>query len=248
VLPLAGLLMVLAGFVLGLTTSALTGLKDDSRKVYVISSSLANHGFTMGGLICFLLFGEQGLGLASVFIIYFMFYTYIFIFSYAKYQRGDVISLKTILKEYVFSLQNLPMFAAGIALVLNISGVQRPVGFPPFENLIFISVPLYYFSLGLNYSFSKIFYGGRAHIFSAINKFIAVPVLTLLVLTVSGITGDIRAVIMIQSFMPAAIYSIISAVLFNLDVKLAGSLFVVNSVIFMVLILPLLFLFREYFY
>jgi predicted permease len=59
-LPLSGLSLAIAGFLIGTITILFTDRKDTGRKTYLISSSLANHGFTMGGFICYLIAGEQG--------------------------------------------------------------------------------------------------------------------------------------------------------------------------------------------
>ena len=82
-LPLAGLIMVILGFCLGKAMTPLLIPDIQHRKIFVISSSLANHGFTMGGVICYLFLGEKGLALSAIFITYFVPYTILFIFFYA---------------------------------------------------------------------------------------------------------------------------------------------------------------------
>jgi predicted permease len=47
---------------------------------------------------------------------------------------------------------------------------------------------------------------------------------------------------MIQSIMPVAVYSVVSSILFELDSRLASGMFVVNTALFLVLVLPLLML------
>lgn len=89
VLPAAGLCIVIAGFVLGKLSLPFLRLEGAARKTYLISASLANHGFTMGGIICYLFLKETGLALSSIFIIYFMPYTFLVIFSYAQAGSGS---------------------------------------------------------------------------------------------------------------------------------------------------------------
>ena len=48
----------------------------------------------------------------------------------------------------------------------------------------------------------------------------------------------LKAVIQLQAFMPAAIYSMVTAVLFDLDTDLASGLFVCNTVVFLTAVLP----------
>jgi predicted permease len=54
----------------------------------------------------------------------------------------------------------------------------------------------------------------------------------------------VEAVIVIQSFMPVAIYSVVASVLFDLDKELASNLFVFNTLFFLLIVLPLLFVFK----
>jgi len=44
--------------------------------------------------------------------------------------------------------------------------------------------------------------------------------------------------------MPAAVYSVITAVLYDLDAPFASGVFVVNTVAFLAAVLPAIFLFR----
>ena len=71
-----------------------------------------------------------------------------------------------------------------------------------------------------------------------------IPAAAFLLLYRAPISHDIKSVIQIQSFMPAAIYSVVTAVLFDLDARLASSLFVVNTLIFILLVLPVMFALR----
>ena len=48
------------------------------------------------------------------------------------------------------------------------------------------------------------------------------------------------AVAVIQGFMPAAVNSVLIASLFGLNARMASALFVVNTAIFLVLVLPIL--------
>jgi hypothetical protein len=58
VLPLAGLTITIAGLIFGRITFPfiVSGVKE--KTTYLICASLANHGFTMGGLVCYLMAGE----------------------------------------------------------------------------------------------------------------------------------------------------------------------------------------------
>jgi len=241
-LPAAGLSLVTAGFLLGLATLPLLGLRGPGKKTYLISSSLANHGFTMGGFICYLFLGETGLGLASIFLVYFIPYTFIVIFSYARSGRGALSPAS--LREQIVSPRNLPLLASLTALGLLAAGVPRPELPVPLDLFIMASILLYYLTLGLSFEIRDVRAIGSAHPLLGLIKFIMLPAATWLVLQMLPIDREVARVIQIQSCMPAAIYSVVTSVLFELDARLASSLFVVNTVLFLVTALPFLFLLR----
>jgi hypothetical protein len=68
--------MVIMGLAAGAVVSFLLGFNAIQKHTVIISSSLANHGVTMGGFLCYLILGEHGLALSFIFITYFMPYVY----------------------------------------------------------------------------------------------------------------------------------------------------------------------------
>jgi predicted permease len=151
-----------------------------------------------------------------------------------------------IFREYVLDMRNMPLAAVMLALVFQLAGIPRPGVFFPVDLLMVVSISAYYFSTGMNFitdSFSSYL---RENLVLCAIKFIAVPSAAAVVLGLTNLGHDVEAVILIQSFMPAAIYSVLASVLFDLDTKLSTNLFVVNTLVFLMLVLPLLFLFKAY--
>jgi len=243
-LPLSGLALVIAGFLIGMITVIFTGREGVGRKTYIISSSLANHGFTMGGFICYLIAGEKGIGLASIFTLYFMPYTFIFIFSYAR--TGSIRNIFSAggFAENFLNLQNMPLHAVILAMVLHLIGISRPDINISLDVFLYISIGLYYFTLGLNFSFGDFRSTGREQLLLAAVKFLVLPLITFFVLRFFNLEPGVKTVIMLESFMPAAVYSVVASILFDLDSRLASSVFVINTIVFLVLVLPALFFFR----
>jgi len=246
-LPVSGLFLVLAGMGFGgffRRVLKLTGMKGST---FLISSSLANHGFTMGAFICYLLLGEQGLGLAFIFLSYFMPFIFLVIFPYAgRLSSGKPYTVRSA-AQFFLSLQNMPLFAIISALVLLGLGFERPhMGFPV-DGFIIVSMALYYFTLGINFETPAFFMSGKENAALAAVKFLLVPAATLAVLRAVHVSPQIETVIFIQSCMPAAIYSVVSSVLFDLDAGFASNMFVWNSLVFLAGILPALLIFRDYF-
>ena len=242
ILPLAGLFLVTAGFASGkILTSFLNG---DSRRqsIFIVSSSLANHGFTMGGFLCYLFMGERGLGLSSLFLLYFTPYTFLFIFPYSRRASAGAAGRMPGIKQNLLTLQNMPLYAALSALLLHGLGIHRPAVVFPLDFLLMLSIGLYYLTLGMNFSFGRILAVKQEHLFLCIIKFILLPFLTLVLVNIFSLDHDIKTVILLESCMPAAIYSVVSAVLFDLDPEAASGMFVVNTIVFIMLVLPLLFI------
>jgi len=140
-LPLGGLALVLMGLGFGIVIARAMRLEGKTGATFIVSASLANHGFTMGGFICYLLLGERGLGYSFIFISYFMLYIYLVIFPYARRasrKEGDTVSPLT----YFLDLQNMPLFAVIAALILGATGISRPdAAFPVNRELAHFLVP-----------------------------------------------------------------------------------------------------------
>jgi len=245
-LPLAGILTVLIGLITGYVLIGVLKFNGVQKHTFIISSSLANHGFTMGGFLCYLFLGIEGLGLAMLFIVYFMPYLVLVIFSYARYVSEDPLQQFS-LKNYIINKKNFPFYAVLLALLFQMLGIKRITAPVPVDLFIAISVMIYYFSLGTSFSPGNIKKFLPAHAVLAIVKFMIVPLIVIVVAFVIPIGEKVRAVIIIQSFMPAAIYSVVTSILFRLDSRMASSLFVFNTVLFLFVVLPLLFTFRALF-
>ncbi len=243
-LPVSGFFLVILGMALGRAAVGALGLGQKSRASFLISSSLANHGFTMGAFLCYLILGERGLGLASLFLSYFLIFVFTVIFPYARSMSTRSPEGIGILRRYVLDLQNMPLLAVVAAVCLQIAGITRPVMDFPVDALMMISISGYYFSIGMNFTLRGLFSYAWENLALAIIKFVSIPAATWFLLSWINMDAGIKSVIMIQSFMPAAIYSVVSSVLFDLDTRLTTTLFVANTLIFLFVVLPLIFFFR----
>lgn len=244
VLPLAGLLLAAAGWLLGVPVAAALGLEGGRRTVFHITSSLANHGFTMGGFVCFMLLGEKGLGLSFIFTAYFMPFVFLVVFPYADSARRGGADFARIAREFIRNPRNMPLYAIMVSLLLHALDVPRPTIYFPMGALIAVSMGIYYFTLGMTFRPGEVRSALRENACVALQKFIVLPVLAALALAAFSLDPAVRAVIQVQAFMPAAVYSVITAVLYDLDAPFASGVFVVNTVAFLAVVLPAIFLFR----
>ncbi len=243
VLPFSGLLLVVAGMATGRLMLPALPLRERSRATFLISSSIANHGFTMGAFLCFLFLGERGLGLAFLFLSYFMIYVFTVIFPYARSVSRPDSSMSGV-TAYFLDIQNMPLVAVVAALVLQFFHVRRPGVAFPVDTLMMISVAVYYFSLGMSFETSRVFSFLRENVSLSLIRFLILPAVTLGALAMVNLGEHVEAVIAIQSFMPVGVYSVVASVLFDLDKELASNLFVFNTLFFLLIVLPLLFVFK----
>ena len=241
-LPVAGLMLVLCGFAAGKIFSHALAKDSRRRSIFTISASLANHGFTLGGFLCYIFMGETGLGLSSLFLLYFTPYTFLFIFPYARRASAAGSARMPGFRENLITFQNMPLFAALAALLLHALKLNRPVIDFPLDFLLMTSIGMYYLTLGMNFSPGKILAVKQEHLFLGLTKFVLLPLLTLLMLNIFPVSRNMKTVILLESCMPAAIYSVVAAILFDLDPEAASSMFVINTIVFLIIVLPLLFL------
>lgn len=235
--PVAGLGLAVCGLVAGIILLSVLGLSKQRAITFLISATLSNHGFTMGGFLCYLFFGEQGLGLSIIMVLYFIPYLYGFVFPILKaithtQQQGNV------LRDYILDARNMPLAALVVAALLHGMGIERPAIAFPVNALFVLSIALYYLTVGMNVVATGLSGMLRPHLCLAAIKFIIVPAVATGILSVVPIEQGMKAVILLQSCMPAAVYSVVTSVLFGLDASLASSLFVVNTAVFICGVLP----------
>ena len=249
ILPFAGIAMVVGGFLFGMLLAPAVGLTGARRAVYLISASLGNHGFTLCASLCYLWLGEEGLGLAAIFTFYFTPYVFLILFPFAEKYSPQIANEQpprfAFWKTFV-SWNYLPLYATLAAVILLLAGVERPAWDVPLIFAILPTVGLYYVTLGLSFDTRRLTVSAREFFSYAWIKFALVPALTFVLVVafeiLSGYTVSrtIRVVLTIMSFAPAATYSVVAAVLYDLDQDFAGGLFVTNVVAFLFLVLPVL--------
>ncbi|MCX8043321.1 MAG: AEC family transporter [Desulfobacterota bacterium] len=236
-MPIAGLGLAVCGLIAGIIILPLLKLPKQRAITFLVSATLSNHGFTMGGFLCYLFFGERGLGLSIIMVLYFIPYLYGFVFPSLKAitrtrQQGSV------LRDYILDTRNMPLAALAVAALLQGMDIERPTVAFPVDAFLALSIALYYLTVGMNVVAPGFRLLLRQHLVLAAIKFIAVPAAAAGLLNIISIEQNMKAVILLQSCMPSAVYSVVTAVLFGLDARFASSLFVVNTAVFLCAVLP----------
>jgi hypothetical protein len=239
-LPISGLCLVILGFCIGHLFALFLNLCQKSHGTFVISASLSNHGFTLGGYICYLLLGEQGLALSYIFLLYFVFYLFLFIFPYARWIQAsqEQISTKQLILTTLINVRNIPLYTTVFALLLKKCQIIRPAIDMPVECFLLISISIYYFSLGLTYSVAQENSYTKSHMALVIIKFMLTPLLACVLTQLLPLNATMQSVVIIESFMPVAILSVVVAIIFDLDTRMASHLFVWNTILFLLFVFP----------
>lgn len=135
--------------------------------------------------------------------------------------------------------------AAGIALAyaeVPVPGVIKD--WYILKVLIYVGSATAYFGIGLRLHVNHLRPHLKSHALVAGIKFIATPLLTLGLLLIANNLGlapppaMLEQSFMLIAFMPTAIQTVIVANLFHLDARMAGSVWIVNTTLFLVVVLP----------
>ena len=218
---------------------------DRERGAYVMAASLSNLG-TIGGICVFLIYGEHGYGYQQIIVLFQYVLMFMVCYPLAQYYEtrasgsgGQRVSLRSLL------LSKNQLAVAGILLggVLQYAGVPRPQALDGAAQ-IFIHAGAWTGLIPVGYSidFARI----RRYWFSLFDlsliKFVVAPAmiyfLSHLVIRNEVMLGSL----LVLASMPSAVNAVVTARLYHLNVDLDVAAFIVTTLVFLVVVYPLLFL------
>ncbi len=244
-LTLTGLTLAMVNMGLGRIVGGLFRLPRRKMGAYIITSSMSNVGYTLGGLLCLLLMGERGeeaLGEQVIYVAYFSFYMVLAIYSVGRHygEGGGKGFLRSAIESFR-DVRSMPLVALAAGLGLNAGGVARPAALSPVTTgLIVCATVISMTSIGLTVELRAVRGYLRECIALGATKFLWSPLLGLALCHLFGLSGLERKVVFILSLMPCAIFSTVMAELFKLDTDLANSAFLTTTAFFLVAVLPVL--------
>jgi len=247
-LPVIGALVPVALAPVGLGLARLGRLDRIDTGTFLCTVGTSNIGFTMGGFVCYCLFGMEGLGYAQLYACSWTLPYVGFYYSVARrFGEEAAVDLRFVLRT-LLDRRSLPVLAALVGVTLNLSGVPMPAWIKTWRILdtwIILTVLLSFAIMGLQLHFSNLGDRKRLQAMLAGVKFCVAPLVAwMLVSAAQKLLPPLpllaRQVVIVQSFMPTAIYAVVIANLFHLNARLAGRLFMVNTVLFLAIVLPVL--------
>jgi predicted permease len=203
---------------------------------FVLASAFSNIGTTGGAFICYLLFGTQGLSLSYLFLLPYPLVIFTLGFSLAKHYASPVrLTLTDYLHNIVSNLTSLvPLLAMSLGLILNVAKIPHWAHAPLVADvLIKTDLIIMFVAIGMTLELKALFKPWPAIAAIQVIKYLISPLLALGFIGLAyGRWNSLPAkIIFIESAMPAAIYAVITANLFQLDRKLANALWVSGTLL-----------------
>jgi predicted permease len=231
----------------------------DNKQVGVLATAagLGNLGFTLGAYLCYTLLdgsegeGDTALAYAVAQVNLMAMAGVVMLYPLARHLGGDQRGGRSVVRLIVtsfFDLRALMVHCAIVGVVLAYMRVPYPV---VLDDYYVVHVLFYlggfggYFGIGLRLRLGDTRKHLREHALLAAVKFVGIPLLSFGILAMVNLTGAPLAalgqrVVMVEAFMPVAIQGVMIANLFRLDGRMASTIWLVNTVIFVLIPLPLL--------
>jgi predicted permease len=248
-LPFLGAFAVTFGGVLGYVASRLFNHTRKQRGVMVTCGSFTNIG-SIGALITYIILGETAVAIMPFYKFFETFLYYGIGFPYAKSMSEMVTEkesgferLKNILSDRVLQV-TLTSWVVGLSM--NVLGVERPAFF---SLIIRVFIPLVSLSMlssiGMALRFGKMREYVREASAIALIKFVAIPTSVYLLASWVGL-GEVKGglplkVVTILASMPVAFTAMVPPTLYDLDVDLANTAWMMTTGLLLVVV-PVLWL------
>jgi hypothetical protein len=213
---------------------------------YLAAAMFSNIGYTLGGFIAFVLYGEIGFGLTVLFCLYFKPYYYTIGFYIAEnYSSRENVRVRDNFKKiFTEGIRLFPLLGLGLGVALNLFGINRPDYFGTLNSvLIPVTTFFYMLAIGFTMNFKAVRRFKLPVLSMSFIKFIWTPVIGILfayLLNYHNVMGGLPfKIVVIESFMPTAIASLVLPVLFDLDQDLANSCWIFTT-LFLIALLPVI--------
>ncbi len=249
-LPAMGMIQLVTIALICIPLSRLITSDRKERGLFAIASAAGNWAYTMGGFVAFIIYRADGLGLAS---IYCMVFTPALVFVYypiARHFSGSSdreVSLAKLMLRSIFDIRSIGLVASITAVCLSLADISWPASLDKLriiDILMMIMIPLSYFSIGLRLHGAHFWrlrkmivaLAGTRFIFSGL---VGLAVVWMADFTPWGLSGMARNVFYIEAIVPTAVSMVAVANMFDLRPREGSALFVANSLMYLVIVLPL---------
>ncbi len=227
------------------------GCDRQGQGVMMVSAGLCNSGSTMGSFLCYVWMADRdrafGVGIEYVTVMSFAAVLLIYPLArkFSKHEASEEPVYKLMFKS-LFDIRSLSMYAAILGVVLASFSVPVPALFAGdwiTLALVFCACVGGYFAIGLRMRLGDGLIYLKHHLSLGLLRFLIAPLVTLGLVSLIGLGPAppdkmMMTVYLLLSIMPTAILSVAVSNLFHLDPRMAASLWFWNTVAFLVLVLP----------
>ena len=236
VLPIIGILVMSIAGLAGLFVARLYRRKRLFNGTYIVASMFSNQGPTLGGFLALLYLGNEGLELSQFFMLFYVPYFFTVGFLVARLHAdakdaGIWTALSGIFRD---PLSFLPISATVFGVIFSLIEIPLYRGLDIVRQVFLIgTVASYSISFGLGMRLRIILKGFVAYFGILPVKFLISPLAGLGLCVLFGFTLNPMPlavkVVILQSAMPVALWSVMASKLFKLDEDIALGLWLFTT-------------------
>lgn len=241
-----GALYVLVPGAIGALTFAKRHKSLLNRGAYVMSAMLSNIG-TLGGVCAFILYNEEGFAYSQIIASCQNILVVLVCFPLAQWYHekhfdGNKVAHSTNLLKSIFSVNQMSILGIAAGLILNANGIARPEFLSDiFQGLVHFGAWTALLPVGflINFSHTKFYYTRVWDL--AILRFLIMPVFIYFVSRIFFTDRILLNTLFTCAMAPTAINAVLASRLYQLNVNLAISSFIMTTAAFLLIIFPALF-------
>lgn len=235
ILPIVGTFSYVAGGWLALKAGRMQKMSNPQLGSYYGCGAFTNLG-AVGGLVCLMFLGENAIALVALYRlfeeIYFFGVAYPVARSFGAGEGQARLSLKQFKPHPGIAII---VAALSCGIILNLTAVPRPLVFNPVASVFMIVGTIFLLTgIGMNLHLSATGKYIKPGLVMCVIKFVCLPfIVTGLAMCLGGgalENGLVIKTIFILSSMPVAMYALVPPSLFNLDVDLANTCWIVTTI------------------
>lgn len=246
-MPVLGASALFIGGGIALASARRLGLPGPETGSLFVCGMFSNLG-SIGGLICYLFFGEPGFALGQLYRLFehIIYYAFGFPFANLLGKEGNLRVGAFVRETAKNPLTYVPFIAIASGILLHVAGIQRPAALGRVNSLLIpASAALLMFGIGLILRFKNALAHPRLSATVMAIKFVAVPLLMSTAGYLLGygemLEGLPLKVTLVQASAPVAFIAMVPATLFGLDETVAQACWLTSTAA-MLAVIPLLYL------
>lgn len=249
--PIVGVVLLLASSLFALFAFRFHDLDTRGRLTAVMAGGLANLSHTGGAFVCYALFGLHGYALGHLYLALWLPTVYVIWMPILKAWEQRALGRRVgFTRRDFLDARLMGLWGIGAGILLNFSGLRAPellTKWYVMDPFIYAASGLTFFAIGMRLSISRLRNYIPLYFTLGAVKFLLTPAAAAVLLWLcadwlSGLPPVARNVIMVQSAAPCAVLMATMANVFDLDGRMGSALWVVNTAMFALVVVPVLFL------